>query len=92
MQASEHLENRRFIYLEVTDKESGRHSYDINLNRAYLPLQEFRSQLEKISDCFDVNTDQFRELNSRLGQKRFSHIAGGISRSGEEFITVYLEP
>lgn len=91
-QASEHLENRRFIYLEVKDEESGRHSYDINLNRAYLPLQEFGAQLEQVRNYFDVSTDQFHELYERLKHKRFSHIAGGVNRAGEEFITVYLEP
>jgi hypothetical protein len=91
LQASEHLENRRFIYLEVNDNESERHSYDINLNRTNLPLQEFESQLEKIGHYFGVDIDQFHELYSRLKLKRFSHIAGGVNRSGEEFITVYLE-
>lgn len=89
--AASRAEEHSCIYLEVLEGDSLRRSFDINLYSAMLPLSSIQSALIRLRDHFAIPLSQFEQLCRLTCDKLLGHLSGGISQSGEEFLTVYYE-
>ena len=79
------------IYLEVGEDGNPRKSFDINLYKTGIILEEIYPILEKICRHYGIPIDEFDTHFSRIGKKLLGHIAGGIHRNGRDFFTIYYE-
>jgi len=80
-----------FIYLEVSEEDNPRRSFDINLYKANLQLHELYPLLSKMSRHYSISSEEFDPLYDQIGTRLFGHLAGGIDREGKDFLTVYYE-
>lgn len=80
-----------FIYLEVSEENNPRKSFDINLYKANLKLEDIHQFLLKIRHKYSINSDNFDLVYYQNHDKILGHLSGGIDREGRDFITVYYE-
>ncbi|MBT7952238.1 MAG: hypothetical protein HN764_11480 [Gammaproteobacteria bacterium] len=78
------------MIMSVSEPDSARYSYDINLYNADLRLSAVSSQLVKIVDYFAADTEEWEKLYQSDRDSKLGHVAGGIDEKGKEFYTVYF--
>jgi hypothetical protein len=77
------------LYLEVTEENNPRRSFDINMYRANLPMAALYPFLEEMCRHCGISIKKFQDLYRGIQTTRFGHISGGIGREGKDFFTVY---
>ncbi len=77
------------LYLEVTEGDNPRKSFDINMYRANLQLCELYPFLIEMCRYFSIDRGRFYTLYKSINQKTFGHLSGGVDREGMSFLTVY---
>ena len=84
----------RIYYLDVSEEESERRSFDINVYSADLQMKELYPLLLKVCRHYTISTQKFNNLYALVESKKFGHLSGGIDREGKDFLTIYfgLEP
>jgi len=87
--ASERLDPRDVQYVEVTEEGNRRKSFDVNMYKAGVRLEELQPFLVRLAEYYGLDLDEFRLFCERIGSKKFGHLAGGIDREGRDFMTVY---
>lgn len=87
--ASRRIPHYDILYLEVTEDNNPRRSFDINMYRAKLQLKELNPLLLKMWQHYSIPSDEFHKLYDRFKTKTFGHLSGGIDRAGRDFLTVY---
>jgi hypothetical protein len=87
--ATKGMSAENVFYLELTEEDNPRRSFDVNCYRANLHLQELYSSLSKICRHFAIPGEQFDALFDSIKTKAFGHVSGGIDRKGREFATIY---
>lgn len=87
--ASERLESRNAQYVEVTEDGNSRKSFDINMYKSGVRLEELKPFLLRLADYYDLDQQEFSVFCDQIASKRFGHLAGGTDREGRDFITVY---
>ena len=85
------MRNAPSIYMEVSEDETSRRSYDINLYKANLTLGEVEPVLLEAAARYALPREQFETLYSRLRTRLLGHLSGGLARDGSDFLTVYYE-
>ena len=82
-----------FIYLEVREGKEGaeRSSFDVNLNKSGLRLADIHGFLPALCRYYSIDIEQFTAIYNPLSMRRLSHLAGGVNRKGENFLTIYVE-
>ncbi|WP_415893302.1 hypothetical protein ACMXYN_02225 [Neptuniibacter sp. PT8_73] len=78
------------MMLDVSEPESVRRSFDINLYDFSLRIGELTDLLKELFQCFVIpseSVDLFLEQNY---DRVLGHVSGGINRMGEPFITLYF--
>lgn len=76
-------------YLEVSEEDTPRRSFDLNLYTARLHLHELYPALIRICRHYQVDEDKFEAFYHGVKMEVFGHLAGGIHRNGEGFFNVY---
>ena len=89
--AAEFAGNQRFIYLEASEGDNPRNSFDINLYPADMTLQSIRSPVEQLFRHYAISNAELDLLFDQLGYRLLGHLSGGIDRTGKDFFTVYYE-
>ena len=89
--ADKRIVNDSFIYLEVSEENNPRESFDINLYKANLQVKDIYPILLKICHYYSINCKDFDLLYSHICDKNLGHLSGGIDREGRDFITIYYE-
>ena len=79
------------IYLEVGEESNPRRSFDINLYKAEIRLEEIYPIVERVCDHFAIPVSELQTNYRKIGAKLLGHIAGGIHRNGRDFFTIYYE-
>jgi hypothetical protein len=87
--ASRKIPHQDILYLEVTEEENPRSSFDINVYKANLQLKDLYPSLSKMCKHYSIPLERFQKLYDRVKTKAFGHLSGGISRIGVDFLTVY---
>ena len=89
--ASQRANDTQFIYLEVSEENNQRKSFDINLYPANLQLQDIQHYLGKMCQHYAIPTVNFNSLYQQINTKTLGHLSGGIDRQGREFLTLYYQ-
>ena len=89
--AVEQAGDRNFIYLEVSETGSRRSSFDLNLYKSRLRIDDLEDILIDLQGRYKIKEPPFFRLLELVGPKRLGHISGGITGDGEEFVTCYYE-
>jgi len=79
------------MYLEVSEQGNPRLSFDINLHAADLRLHEIEPFLSLLCTHYSIPAAQFARMFAQVRTQKLGHVAGGISREGRDFLTVYHE-
>ena len=79
------------MYLEVAEEGNPRASFDLNLHPAGLRLSEVEPFLRDLQCRYAIAEDGFSPLWQRVRGEKLGHVAGGRSREGDDFFTVYHE-
>ena len=87
--AAARMPHQDILYLEVTEAGNPRRSFDINLYRGGLQVEELYPLLARLGQHYAVAYPPFRELYGQIRSRLFGHLAGGINRQGKDFCTVY---
>jgi len=83
--------DRSLIYLEVTEEDHPRRSFDINLYKANFRIGEIRSLLWRVCRHYSIPDQRVGRLYREVGNKLFGHLSGGVDREGRDYLTVYYE-
>jgi hypothetical protein len=87
--ASERVEPRNVQYLETAEKGNPRKSFDINLYKSGVRMEEIKPFLMRLAEYYDLDHQEFAIFCDQIASKRFGHLAGGTDREGRDFVTVY---
>lgn len=77
------------LYLDVTEEGNPRRSFDINVYRANLQVQEIYPLLSVLCRRHSIPFNAFHALYDRIKTKRLGHLAAGVDREGKDFFTIY---
>jgi hypothetical protein len=77
-------------YLEVTEEDSERRSYDLNLYDADLKIMDVHSLLLQMCQLVSIPSERFKPLYDEIQTTRLGHFAGGVHRDNQEFFNVYF--
>lgn len=88
-EASEKISNHDIQYLEVTEEGNPRKSFDINIYKAKLQLEDLYPILLKMMRHYAIPVEKFQHIYESIKTDRFGHLAGGVDREGRDFLTVY---
>jgi hypothetical protein len=87
--ASSRISNDKILYVEVEEENNPRRSFDINMYKAKLRLEELYSLLLDICQHYSIPSEEFHILYDQFRTKLFGHLSGGIDREGKDFLTIY---
>jgi hypothetical protein len=88
--ASSKVGNDKFLFLGVDEENNPRNSFDINIYRANLQMNEIYPFLLDMCRFYSIPDEQFHDLYEPIKTQIFGHIAGGIDRKGRDFLTIYF--
>lgn len=76
-------------YLDATEENTPRKSFDINMYDANLWLKELYPLLQKIYRYYSIPEKEFHAVYNQIRTKTFGHLSGGMGRDGKDFLTIY---
>ena len=77
------------LYLQVTEEDNPRISFDVNLYRSGMRMKLLYPLLLQLSGHYEIPSDQFNPVFESAQDEVLGHISGGIDREGKDFFTVY---
>ena len=86
---SSKIPHHDILYLEVSEENNPRRSFDINMYRAALELRELHPFLSEMCQHYSISSETFQAIYDQVKTKIFGHLSGGIDREGKDFLTVY---
>lgn len=87
--ASTRVPSHKIFYLDVTEKENQRKSFDINIYPANLHIAELYPLLWKACQYYSIPPDEIQTRYETSKDHIFGHLSGGIDREGRDFLTIY---
>lgn len=87
--ASERISHSEIQFLEVTEEGKPRRSFDINVYKAGLRLEDIGPCLFSAARNYALPAESFQTLYERIKTERLGHLAGGVDRTNKDFMTVY---
>lgn len=79
------------IYLEATEHNNPRRSFDVNLYKTGARLSALAEPLEAVLLHFGIAAQDWEPFWHRAQCCALGHLSGGIDRRGNEFISLYVE-
>ncbi len=79
------------LYLEASESDNPRRSFDVNLYKTGLRVQDVARELREAAIRFGVAEELVEVQLQTHGHRLLGHLSGGIDRHGSEFLTVYAE-
>jgi tryptophan halogenase len=76
-------------YLEVSEDDTGRRSFDLNVYDVNLTVEDLHPLLVKMCRVHAIPSDRLDALYLPIRTRRLGHVAGGIHRQGEDFFNIY---
>ncbi|NLI30763.1 MAG: hypothetical protein GX423_11905 [Nitrospiraceae bacterium] len=77
------------LYLEVSDNNTRRNSFDLNLYDAGYQLRDFYALIFRLLRHYAIPPEVCEALHTQAGAVKFGHIAGGTDRNGKDFFSIY---
>ncbi|WP_415900002.1 hypothetical protein [Neptuniibacter sp. QD48_11] len=78
------------MMLDVSEPESVRRSFDINLYDFSLQIGELPSLLKRLFKSFSISSTSVEQFLEQNAGRVLGHVSGGINRAGEPFVTLYF--
>jgi hypothetical protein len=78
-----------FLYFEATEENNPRASFDINMYRANMRMEEIYPLLLETAEYYSIPAERLRELYEPAKSQIFGHLTGGNDREGRDFLTFY---
>jgi hypothetical protein len=88
--ASSKAAGDKFLYLEVNEENNPRSSFDLNVYSANLQMKDVHPLLVEICRHYSIQDEEFQALYEQVKDMIFGHLAGGMDREGNDFLTVYF--
>jgi hypothetical protein len=79
------------LFMEVCEAGNPRRSFDINLYKTGLRVGDVESELKSAAAHLGVPVAELLPALRHLGNLPLGHLAGGIDRHGNEFLSLYAE-
>jgi hypothetical protein len=76
-------------YLDVTEKNSERRSFDVDIYKAELQLKEVYPLIARIYQHYSIPESKFHAFYDQMRTRLLGHISGGINREERDFFTIY---
>lgn len=76
-------------YMEVSEDQNPRRSFDINLYDADLQMRDLHPFLSRMYRQYNIPDASFHALYDQIKTQTFGHLAGGLHRQGQDFFNVY---
>ena len=89
--ASRRIDDDSFVYVEATEEGNPRKSFDLNLYKAGLRVNELLPVLSNLCRDYAIGADALQRVEAQAGGRAFGHLSGGLGRDGKDFLTVYYE-
>ena len=86
------FDDKSLIYLEASEENNPRKSFDINLYEAGINLRKIYPFLKQLCRYYSVRIEELDNLYSLVNSLVLGHLSAGIDRDGKDFLTVYYEP
>jgi len=80
----------KFLYLEVNEENNPRSSFDLNVYSANIRMKEVHPLLAEMCRHYSILDEKFQALYEPVKDMIFGHLAGGMDREGNDFLTVYF--
>jgi hypothetical protein len=87
--ASRRVGANDMFYMEATEENNPRHSFDINLYRARLRMADLIPALSDLATRYTLPQESVDALCAAIRDSTFGHVAGGTDRAGREFLSIY---
>jgi hypothetical protein len=87
---AERTSPRDIQYLEVTEEGNPRKSFDVNIYKSGLLLQDLHEDLLRALRLCAIPRSRFEPFYQRIKTERVGHLAGGVDRDNRDFLTVYF--
>ena len=78
-------------YLEASEENNPRMSFDVNLYKTNVRLGKIYPYLKKLCCHYSIQVEEFDEFFSQVSGCVLGHLSGGIDREGRSFLTIYYE-
>jgi len=80
-----------FVYVEAEEEGNPRKSFDLNLYKARLRVDELQPVLSAVAQIHAIPAQTLVQATARAAGRPFGHLSGGLGRDGRDFLTVYYE-
>lgn len=80
-----------FVYVEAEEEGNPRRSFDLNLYKARLPVDDLRPALAALGERYAIPAAVLAQTLAPAAGRPFGHLSGGLGREGRDFLTVYYE-
>lgn len=80
------------MYLEVSEENNPRASFDLNFHAAELKLADIEALAMAMAQRYSIPLAQFLTTWNGIAAKTLGHLSGGLSRDGQDFLTIYYDP
>jgi hypothetical protein len=87
--AAQRMPPQDIQYLEATEDDSCRKSFDLNVYDAELQIQELQPLLSRMFRHYQIDPSLFETFYQPMKTRIFGHLAGGIHRNGRGFFNLY---
>ena len=87
--ALEKIALKNIIYLEASDGNGPRRSFDINVYDARLSIKDIIQPIRKIFHYFSIPDVIYEKVYNPKNTYSFGHISGGIDVDGKAFVSIY---
>ena len=76
-------------YLEVSEENNSRRSFDIAIHKARLPVAHFAGLFGELARFYSSDLDKLETFLPTIAPQLMGHFSGGIDRHGHSFVTLY---
>lgn len=80
-----------FVYVEAEEEGNPRKSFDLNLYKARLVVDELQPALAPLAERYGIAAASLAQATAQAARRPFGHLSGGLGRDGRDFLTVYYE-
>lgn len=87
--ASQRIAPGDIQYLEVAEAGNPRRSFDLNIYKSALTLEDVFPELLRALQCLNAPFSQLEPGYRRIKSERFGHLAAGVDRENNDFFTIY---
>jgi len=88
--ASSKVGHGKVLYLDVSEENNPRMSFDINIYEANICMKELHLFFLEICRHYSISDEQFHCLYEPVKNQVFGHLAGGLDRNGKSVLAIYF--